>query len=429
MVLFLLGVMNTGPSQAHALKAAETQTPSPLLSKGHGVDWWFVFKFNAITFPRPSDSKPTCMFGGHPGGQPRAKDFGKSSGKPFKRYTKIGQDFVFASNEQPSLQKGDGYLGDSTDDPLGATFDEVYNGDLYFVIWNDQFYGDPALRCEKGRPYCSGPWAHSKGIIAWDAKGDGFMIQVTTPDWPGSGSADYKRKEGNSLGCTSDNNVSLSQDFFALKLPKKDLLKVLAALEEEGAVTDLDNPQIVKSGGPKDVTDAVAALGKTNPKETFTDEKLSSGIRLISKSGSLYVPPWQMISAVLGGIPLRVASFRSPNPIDTTIQRKTPPCWSKSLSAPGPVQAASSGSWDGESIGFTTGTNHAKIGVSTSSDSRITIFSDMNDAGTLAPDETNNSCAVSQNGRGGMFFVLENKVLRDSVAGLLSGDSAETVRY
>lgn len=227
-VLLLLGLLHEVSSGAQTPDTAATNSPSPLLSKAHKVGWWFAFKFNARTFPRPTDSKPNCLFGGHPGGQPRAKSFGKSNGKPFAPYTAIGQDYVYASDEHPSLQKGVGYLGDSTSDPLGATFDEVYNGDLFYVIWNDQFYGDPALKCEKGGPACSGPWAHSKGLIAWDANGDGFMIQVTTPDWPGSGNANYKRKEGNSLGCTTDNDVLLSQDFFALQLPEADLLKVLA---------------------------------------------------------------------------------------------------------------------------------------------------------------------------------------------------------
>lgn len=200
-------------------------------------------------------------------------------------------------------------------------------------------------------------------------------------------------------------------------------------MAEEGAVTDPHNPQIVNSGGPKEVTDAVAVLGSADSAKTFTDETLSSGVRIISKSGRLNVSPWQMTSAILGGIHLRVASFQSPSPIGTTTQTKKPPCWSDELGNPGPIEAAISGSWDGDSIGFTTATNHAKIGVSTSGDSSITIFSDMNEAGTLAPDGKNNSCAVSQNGRGGMFFVLDNKDLHDSVVGLLAGGSAKPIKY
>jgi len=34
-----------------ASPAPEITAPAPLLSKGHPVDWWFVFKFNAKSFP------------------------------------------------------------------------------------------------------------------------------------------------------------------------------------------------------------------------------------------------------------------------------------------------------------------------------------------------------------------------------------------
>jgi Deoxyribonuclease II len=428
-LVLLPGLSHGVPSEGQIPDAGKASPPAPFLSKGHMVDWWFAFKFNATTFPRPTNSKPSCMFGGNPGGQPRAKNFRKASGKPFTPYTKIGQDYAYASNEHSSLEKGNGYLGDSTSDPVGATFDEVYNSDLFYVIWNDQFYGDPPLTCEKGGPACSGPTAHSKGLIAWDANGDGFMMQVTTPDWPGAGTPDLKRKEGNSLGCTTDNNVLLSQDFFALKLPKADLLKILAALAEEGAVTDPGNPQIVNNGGPNEVKDAVTALGSTNAEKTFTDETLSSGVRVIAKSGNLIVPPWHMTSAILGGISLRVASFQSPSPIGTTTQSKKPQCWSKDLGNPGPIDAATSGTWSGTSIGFTAGANHAKIGVSTADGSSITIFSDMNDAGTLTSGTERIPCAVSQDYRGGMFFVLDNKDLHDSVAALLAGDSANSIKY
>jgi hypothetical protein len=41
--------------------------PSPLLNKDKAVDWWFVFKFNAASFPAcANDAKPKCPFGGEP---------------------------------------------------------------------------------------------------------------------------------------------------------------------------------------------------------------------------------------------------------------------------------------------------------------------------------------------------------------------------
>lgn len=68
---------------------------------------------------------------------------------------------------------------------VGATFNEVYNGDYSYVVWNDQFYAHPKLDCASTNGNCSSPWGHSKGMLAWDASGDGLVLQVSTPSWPG----------------------------------------------------------------------------------------------------------------------------------------------------------------------------------------------------------------------------------------------------
>src|SRR5207253_6991089 len=66
---------------------------------------------------------------------------------------------------------------------------------------------------------CGGPWGHSKGTLAWNDAGEGFVLQVTTPSWPAAGSNKFPRKtDGNTLGCVKDDNVEVSQHFFALKL-------------------------------------------------------------------------------------------------------------------------------------------------------------------------------------------------------------------
>jgi Deoxyribonuclease II len=411
--------------------------PSPLLQEGVPVSWWFAFKFNAVNFPRPDSSQPTCLFGGQPGGD--------------KKYSAIGQDYVIASDAHPVLQKGSGFLGDSTDDPVGATFDQVYNGSLFYIVWNDQFYRDPLLKCEGTGVAndCEAQWGHSKGVLAWNEDGDGFVMQVTTPSWPGAGNKAHPRAlipqpgespDGNSLGCVNDNDVEMSQDFFALKLTKADLLKVLAALQEAGAVTDTTQLQIVNSGGPQEITDAVKKLGSQNMKATFSSDILSSGVRIIAKAGGLSAPPWQMVSAVLGRIPMRVASYwEGKTAINSTTEKTPVSCWPTSLKKlkPGAVQIATTGIWDGTEIGLTgeapkndsgnsLGLNHAKIGVSTSVGSSLTIFGDMNQDGVLsAPNAA--ACMVSQNKRGVIFFVVNNADLHDSVALLLSGDSAPPV--
>lgn len=399
-----------------------SDAPVPLLRSEHPVDWWFAFKFNAETFPRSDGSKPSCLFGGKAGG---------SRGY----FSKIGQSFVYASSENSALQQGDGFIGDSTDDPLGATFDEIYNGDFFYVVWNDQFYRDPVLQCEgSSANECGKPWGHSKGLLAWDSEGVGIVIQVTTPDWPGSGGKALPRAEGNSLGCTmSDDDVDLSQHFFALKLTEPDVLKVLAALKQEGAVTDTGNSQLVRTGGPPEIVTAVSELGSPNTDATVTSEKLSSGVRLIAKAGGLKAPPWQLVSALLNGMPLRVASFWSGSKIYSTTSKTRTSCLSKDFGSPGAIQIALTGSWNGKTIGLSgssqknsdgdpLGANHAKIGVSTEDGSSLTVLADMNQDGVLSG--TGSACAVSQNVRGGMFFVLDDQGLHDGITKLIAGKTA-----
>jgi hypothetical protein len=179
------------------------ESPSPLIAKGHPVDWWFAFKFNSASFPQcGAGAARTCLFGGQV----------QSS------WTSFSQQYAVASSDSKTLHAGSGCAGDTTDDPLGATFDEIYSGSFNYVVWNDQFYQDPRLTACGANNSCSAPWGHSKGMIAWNGSGDGIVLQVTTPDWPGAGSKAHPRsEEGNTLGCTArDNDVLVSQHFFAL---------------------------------------------------------------------------------------------------------------------------------------------------------------------------------------------------------------------
>jgi hypothetical protein len=73
-------------------------------------------------------------------------------------------------------------------------------------------------------------------------------------------------------------------------------------------------------------------------------------------------------------------------------------------------------------IGLKGGQNHAKIGVTQSGAKHYVIFGDLNQQGTIAPPK----CERSQNGRGGLFFVVENAALFDSVTELLAGETART---
>lgn len=382
----------------------------PLVAKGHPVDWWFAFKFNSASFPKcAAGAVRHCLFGGQVQSQ----------------WTSFSQQYAVASSDSKTLQAGSGCVGDTTTDPVGATFDEIYNGTLNYVVWSDQFYQDPKL-CGNNNS-CGAPWGHSKGMIAWNDAGDGIVMQVTTPDWAGAGSSQHPRtQEGNTLGCTSrDNNVLVSQHFFALKLTKDDVVKVLTALQNASVSTAPNNAQLVKSGGPAEIKSLVAKLGIQSTSTAVTHETLSTGVQLISKPSALHVPPWQMVSSVLDGVSLRVATWWASPQILSTTASTTIDCWDSSLSTPGAVEIATSGSFGGTTFGLkgiaTKNGNHAKIGVSTSGTHHYAIFGDMNQQGAIS-----GNCERSQNGRGGLFFVIDDADLSGSVKDLIAGDSAPT---
>lgn len=385
--------------------ADDLAAPVPLVAKGQPTNWWFVFKFNAKAFPQCGGSSIACPFGGDP-----------------KSYI-AGQQYVSASDQAPSLAKGEGCLGDTASDPVGATYDEIYNGAWYYVVWNDQFYDAPSIPGCSGN--CSSPWGHSKGLLAWNEAGEGLVLQVSTPSWPGAGSAQYPRQgDGNTLGCITDDDVKVSQHFFSVKLSKDDVVLVLQALDHASVATDPTNPQIVHNGGPADIQALVANLGHKRHDTAVTTAKLSSGVTLISKPSDLNVPPWQMVSAVLGTVPLRTATWWASPRIPSTDPSTPVDCWDGQLGKPGAVAIATSGQWDGKTFGLKGGPgsdfNHAKIGVTTDDSRHLAIFGDLNQQGSLSGP----NCKSSQNGRGGLFYVLDNASLSDSLRQLIQGDTA-----
>jgi hypothetical protein len=400
---------------APATVTAPPNTPAPLLEAGHPVDWWFVFKMNGSVFPECGNGDTRqCPFGGDP---------------PPDYRTAFGQQFVYACSEAPALQKGTGCVGETTTDPVGATFDEIYRGAFHYVLWNDQFYNDPPIHgCST---FCGAPWAHSKGLVAWDDAGDGLIMQVSTPSWPAAGSSQTPRHtDGNTLGCVHVNDVMYSQHFFALRLTKADLITVLNALRNASVVTDVSNRQIVSNGGPPDVQNLVNSLGTQVHSKVPTHDVLSTKVILVSKPSDLAVPPWQMVSAVMGGVPLRVATWWSQSKIYSTTDETDVTCWDPVLGPPAPVEIALSGHWESKTFNLTGGGgtdanhNHAKIGVSTGSGTPYAFFGDMNQEGTLTGE--GDGCKVKQNPRGGLFFAVNIKELHDSVAELIKGGTAGT---
>ena len=145
------------------------------------------------------------------------------------------------------------------------------------------------------------------------------------------------------------------------------------------------------------------------------------GIEVISKPSNLNVPPWQLISATLNGVPLKAATWWAKPQIPSTDMLTPISCWKDGLGTPGGVQIATSGQWDNQQFGLTGGGgpdyNHAKIGVSIDPSKSYSIFGDMNQQGAL-------SDSSSQNGRGGLFYIIKDKMLFDGLTGLLKGKTA-----
>lgn len=384
-------------------------SPSPMIGKNKPVDWVFIFKFNAHNFP-----------GGElPAGQP-----GLFGGTHKEYHGRLSQQYVYASSKNPALQKGSGSCGATYDDPLGATFAQIYDSNNYYVLWNDQFYNNPI---ENG----DSPWGHSKGALTWNEKGEGMVLQVSTPSWPGSGSSKHPRQnDGNTLGCIKDDDIEVSQHFFALKLTKEDVVTVLKVIRNASVRTDISKPSIVNNGGPAEIQAVVKTLGKKSKSTKSIVATLSSGIRLISKPSKLAVPPWQLVSSKIGSLSLRVASWWARPTIPSTNASSKVSCWSSSLGKPGAVDIATTGKWADQTLGLKGGMgtdyNHAKLGISADSKQPLSVFGDMNQQGALnaGEDYSKQKCNSSQNGRGGTFYVLENQTLWESMTKLLAGESA-----
>ena len=411
-------------SSLHKLRGEGSGSPTPLLGDGSAVDWWFAFKPTTDVFPSCT-SQITCMFGGDKGA-----------------FKNAGLQYILASSKSgktSAMQLHSDCLGNGAD-PVAKTFAQVFSGGAAnYVIWNDQFYADPILNVKpKCVKECESPWGHSKGVMAWGADGTGFVMQVSTPDWPGSGSKSKTRQQGNTLGCCQDENIKVAQHFFALRLATADDTRlVLQALQRASVATDPSNEQIVKlTSGPSELASLAKQLGQvvrdnTAPLQGTLSIKAAGGpIRLFAKPSFLHVPPWHMVSSLLGGQSLRTATWWQHPEINSTKAGFKPSCWDPSLkSSPGEVQSAVTGQWNGKKFKLsgnpTKNANHAKLGVSLSG-SKVSVMGDMNQQGSLglAGDD---KCDASQNGRGGMFFVVEDDVLHTGLSTLMVGETANYV--
>jgi hypothetical protein len=407
--------------------ASQAASPEPLVKSGAPATWWFAYKFWVQDIASSAGDPPAdCKFGGsiNPGG--------------------FSQRYVVASSNDPLLKDGPGLIGKGDNDPLGATFGAIFHGDFNYVVWNDQFYGSPVFhhpQCSTSdrQNNCMSPWGHAKGMMAWNTAGDGVVIQVTTPDWPGSASQNhprvvsstYPKGKGNTLGCVANNNVIYAQHFFALKLSADDVKQVLRALDRASVATLTNSAQLVgtTAGGtnlPADVQQLVDKLQKTHPSTATApfDVTLSSGVRLIAKPSDFNAPPWQFVSWRLGAADLRVATWNNPPTIPSTYDEKKVGCWPAAYRSAGQVphigrvESATTGRWGPTTLHLRSSQNHGKFGVSRDAGGTLSIFGDLNQSGNLT-----GSCGLGQNGRGGLFFVVDDAQLATSIRSLLDGDS------
>jgi hypothetical protein len=128
-----------------------------------------------------------------------------------------------------------------------------------------------------------------------------------------------------------------------------------------------------------------------------------------------------MVSALFDGVSICAATWWANPKIPTTTASTQIDCWDPSLKKPGAVEIATTGQWAGKEMGLTGGAgpnfNHAKIGVTTSPGATYVILGDLNQQGTLSGPK----CSSSQNGRGGLFYVIDNATLFTGVSSLIKG--------
>jgi hypothetical protein len=177
---------------------------------------------------------------------------------------------------------------------------------------------------------------------------------------------------------------------------------------------------------PSDLAALAKGLAVSNSETTVYQATLSTGAKLIAKPQALQVPVWQMVSSIVGK-PLRTATWWTQPEIPSSKAGSKPGCWSSALGTPEEVQIATTGQWKGTKFNLTGGLggdhNHAKLGYSLTGS--LAIMGDMNQQGSYDPSDQHTGCASSQNGRGGLFFVLDDATLNAGLKELMTGATAD----
>ncbi len=178
------------------LSRVSAPAPAPLLSAGHPVDWWFTFKLNSAHLRDAALPLQEPAFGGTP------QTCCSSDSSSRLRAVRMGRCSRAAVGARETPRR----------DPIGATFDQVYNGTFNYVIWNDQLYDDLTIKgLHEGMRRAVGAL---KGMVAWNSTGDGFVMQASTPRGrlPEASNRSGKRMEIRLAACwtTTWNSASTS---------------------------------------------------------------------------------------------------------------------------------------------------------------------------------------------------------------------------
>ena len=300
---------------------------------------------------------------------------------------------------------------------------------------------------------CGSPWGHSKGAFAFEEGSLGFFLQGTTPNWPDPSQGDTFAP----LGCQLDNNVYLSQSFLGVTLASDDFTTIAPVLEKarlcssgslscrngsSGHMVDFNCTSEATRGEDWSILNTAFAATSTMdmPSEGLNiTAPGGSTLRLFSHSAAYENPPWLLVANDLG-VDLGVASWWDFNYGQATlcsgddysnatenyclINNELGLALNTQGGAAQSVENAIAASfmvggadrawalW-GEFSGIAS---HAKFGVAGDQTSHWVVSGDQNSQGF----DCSSACNGSQQGRGGLFFAVQDEALHESLYDLLA---------
>ena len=341
---------------------------APLDGKGNPVDWWFLVKLpQGATSVCSGCASPACPSwqGSRSGGV--CYWYADSNNPTLRFYSDLGFDCLSGTNN-----------------PVTQTLNQM-KGRSY-IIWNDQGSktSKPGTYPDKGAPI-----AHSKGAAAFGGS-TGFIMNVSTPNFPDP--------DLYTLGCQEDDNVEVSQHFFAFSVNKSGMSSWAAAVANAQLSVISQNNWIFAD---------TTVGGHSTTANLLTLQNLP--VRLIVKGSKDFFIPWDYVTNSLGSSVKALTWYASPTtpPIGTgstmNCLYQSPARFDvdvvRSLQTPD-----GSFSWCGQGEASPT-CNHAKIGVGIGTG--WVVAGSMNMQGNI--DST--GCESSQMGRGGDFYGFQSPSL------------------